>query len=568
MAKGIIRYQHTCVGHYGAITMKNSLSQTYTAKTYLFLLFFIPLLWYWMYSFWIVPSKNYYTNDAQFPYFVNSLAIYNGGSYQYVDHPGTPVEVLGTVLIGITYPFLANAPNGFSFYLLQHPDIFFTTAYVFLIIMHLAAILVFFFTARTLLRLENSLAAAALASMYFAIHIDSLSSSLIWNHNSFGFPFGVLLMLFMVRTLTQAEQHDKTIPVSSLIILGVGAGILTSITFYMISFGIGIIIAVGTYYLFTKKSYLKILLTLIIVGASSIVGFFISILPVLNKMPVFFDWILKIFTHEGKYLAVPENEPTLARIAKNTAGMWENLPALLIAIIVVVLLAAFAIALNRKRLSENIDYWAITLGLSVQTVTLLFILLDRPSRPAYFLSLAATIPVLVFVLLKTLEKHASIYTTIVRAGSLVIFVGIIGTTFHAMQTRQAEIAALNAAQERVSSVVNEYAQKNRRSTEDIVILWMHDTYSACWGLRLGNGKANRIFNAQLDVICKNQYELTRNIRVMMPNKPTILNETNWDIIFTCKQWVDDLLEYDPSLVVKPQPDINWTCGNMVIVTKK
>lgn len=548
--------------------MKIVSSRAHTIKIFLSASFFIPLVFYWVYSFWIAPSENYYTNDAQFPYFMNSLAVYDGGSYQYVDHPGTPVEILGTVLIGITYPFLANTPNGFIFHHLQNPGIFFNIAYAFLVFMHLTVMLVFFRIAQSSLKLETPLVSAALATMYFAIHIDSLSSSLIWNHNSFGFPFGTLLFLYAVKVLTRAEQRSEAVPTFSLTVLGLGAGVLTATTLYMFSFWIGIILAVGLYYLFTKKAHLKTLLALATVAASSAIGFFISILPVLSKMPIFFDWIFKIFTHESRYLAVPENEPTLARIIKNIAGMWESLPALLIVIVITLILAVIVVVLNKKRISENPASWAIAIGFSVQMMTLLFILLDRPSRPAYFLSLAATIPVLVFAFIKILEDQSTIYRVVVRIGSLLIFAGIIWTTLHAIHTRQSEIDSLNVAQEKVSSIIKEYAQQTGRPTDDIVTLWMHDTYSVCWGLRLGNNKANRIFTSELDILCKNQYELTKNMRVIMPDKSTLLSEMSWDIIFTCNQWTDDLLEFDPSLVVEPQPDVQWTCGNMVTVTKR
>jgi hypothetical protein len=531
------------------------------------ILFIAPLFFFWIYSIWINPSNNYYVNDAEFPYFVNSLAVFKGGTYRYVDHPGTPVEVLGSGILALTYPFLSSAPNGFVFYHLQNPGVFFNLTHYFLLLIHLLCIYIFFLFARRFINTQGATLATSLAVMYFAIHPGTLGASMIWNHNSFSFPFGTLLLLFLFKTLQKEIGPHTGIPIIALIGLGLGAGILASFTIYLLAWLGGILITIFLYYLLKRLPFLQTATALAITGASGVIGFFLATLPVLGKLSFFFNWVFRIFTHESRYLAVPEHEPTFIRIYNNYIKLGNTLPALFIATTITLILVVIVVYVFWRKTSEKAGTWALIGGLTTQTVLLLFILLDRPSRDAYFLSLAAILPVLMLAILSITQHKPKIHQFLAAGTGILVLIGIISTTYNGISTHRKEISSLASAEAKISETINNHASKVNRDPDEIVILWTHDTYSTCWGLRLGNIKAGKVFDAELDILCKNQFQLNNNFRAVMSDQSHRLKEVNWDIIFTCEKWANDLVEYNPTISIEYQPGIEMTCGNMIIAFK-
>ena len=79
---------------------------------------------------------------------MNSLAIFKNGRYGYIDHPGTPVQVVGTILLGGMYPFTKDVPGGFVSYYLREPGRFLDVAHALLVFLYLGATSFFFRVAR------------------------------------------------------------------------------------------------------------------------------------------------------------------------------------------------------------------------------------------------------------------------------------------------------------------------------------------------------------------------------------------------------------------------------------
>src|SRR5689334_10029346 len=74
------------------------------------------------------PQAYYRDYDPQMAYFLNSLAPFKGAPYVYADHPGTPVEIIGTLLLGISYVFFTDHASFINTYL-EHPELFLNLAH-------------------------------------------------------------------------------------------------------------------------------------------------------------------------------------------------------------------------------------------------------------------------------------------------------------------------------------------------------------------------------------------------------------------------------------------------------
>src|SRR5574341_2592619 len=529
--------------------------------------FALPLLCFWVYFIWVNPSENHYTVDTEFPYFLNSLAVFKGGSYTYTDHPGTPLEEIGTTILAVTYPFLATTPEGFISFHLQNPGVFLNIAHYFLILFNLLCILIFFRAAQSADQQGKAVRAAALATMYFAVHPSSLSATTVWNHNSFNFPFGTLLLLFLFKSLNKGSS-EATINKSTLVGLGLGAGILASVTIYMAAWIIGIIIAIFVYYWLRNLSWRQTILAVALTGASGALGFFLAVLPVIDRIAVFWNWVYSIAAHQSKYLATPPDEPIPARLRNNLGNFYNILPILFLSTILVIGLALLAFLLWRKQLREKAGGWAITAGLSVQIIVLSIFFLDHPLREAYFLSMAAILPVLTMAVLMIWEHSSPISKIMNTALSGLVAIGIIVTATQSIVEQRDEVSSFEASQAQAAKSISNYAQAAGRSPTQLLVFWMYGTYSQCWGLRAGDTLSRNIFLKEINRICPNQYYLGNNLRSNINGNTIPLQETKWDMIFTCEKYLDDLTGYDLSITIDRYPAIRWGCGNMVIVYKK
>ena len=79
-------------------------------------------------------------------YMMSSLSVYKSVPYYYVDHPGTPVELLGTLLLGATRPLAKAAGEAPVNYILERPEVFFSIAHGFITLLSIttATLLVLF----------------------------------------------------------------------------------------------------------------------------------------------------------------------------------------------------------------------------------------------------------------------------------------------------------------------------------------------------------------------------------------------------------------------------------------
>src|ERR1700730_5855597 len=77
---------------------------------------------------WIAPHSARVWYDPSLIYLISSLSAFRGREIERRDHPGTPVEAFGTLLLGLTYPVVHAARDGFVNHYLTHPQHFLSVA--------------------------------------------------------------------------------------------------------------------------------------------------------------------------------------------------------------------------------------------------------------------------------------------------------------------------------------------------------------------------------------------------------------------------------------------------------
>ena len=152
------------------------------------LLVVLLLLGYWLYTQFIQPLPFYFRYDPELPYFMSSLSVFKGHPYVFVDHPGTPVEVLGTLILALTYPFTGGNSEQFVIYHLQNPMLFLVMGRS---LLTFAGILSVVLVARYAIRVgdwKDAVLSLAIAVSYFAIHpqMNPLSPTMASPRSRFG----------------------------------------------------------------------------------------------------------------------------------------------------------------------------------------------------------------------------------------------------------------------------------------------------------------------------------------------------------------------------------------------
>lgn len=281
----------------GELQMENLLKKRpFSAKNLFLVITLLPIVVYWAF-FNVIDKGPFYMRYDPESLLFDSLAIFKGIPYSYVDHPGTPVTLLGSLFFGITYPFLALRGDNFFLTHLFHPDYFFQIAYIFTLGLTLVSATSFYKISNKLLGNGAFLISSALALFYFVLHPMAFISISFWSHNAFNYFLGTLLLIWLFSLVID----DKPISKKRLIVLGFCYGLLSTVQLYMIAWPIGAIFSIFLYHKFIlsnwKESFIK---TLQFLGGV-LLGVFVFMLPAVKSWEKFAKWIIGIATHQGRY---------------------------------------------------------------------------------------------------------------------------------------------------------------------------------------------------------------------------------------------------------------------------
>lgn len=486
----------------------------------------LPLLIFWI--FWLFHPAYWFHTDPAAWYFLDSLAPFAGKPYVYVDHPGTPVHLIGTFLLGLTYPFF-DSQEAFIRYYIGKPEAFFVQANLFLLAANILTILVFYKTVSPGLNRDKILAASALSLMYFGIHPHGFNSLIYWSHNSFNFIFGTLWLLWLYNAL-----HKKTPPGwKTLSALGFAAGALSMTQLYLLAWLAGGVVSVFAFGLRSGRSMRQALGDGFILLAGGAAGILTLLAPISGQVPRMLEWLARLLGTDGLYGAGAKNLYSLNLIPLSI-GFWaQYTPALMLALgLTLIGLATIAWLTRQKHLDISPADFAMLAGMLVQIAALLLILSKFFSRIRYTLSLAAVLPVLVFIIIKLLENSPWNLAPIKR----MLYIGtIISALFFMVDDMQIQgqrdFVEKDAAQAR-SVAAASFAQSKGIAKDEVVTVYGFGTPLKCAGLLLANNWI-RAFDREIGDLCPNQYALydfAFDVEFNLTQPVPHIEEIDWDLV--------------------------------------
>ncbi len=463
---------------------------------YLFVV--IPPLTYWIY--WTLNPSYWFNADPAVVYFVDSLSIFAGNSYQFVDHPGTPVHLIGSFLLALTYPFFSSREAFINFYLAR-PGAFFLMANTFLLTMNIICVIVFYKTAATTLQYHQTVAGITLALLYFALHPYSFPSLTFWSHNSFNFPFGTLWLLWLYTELRSNEEINDR----KLILLGFAAGILAVAQTYFIVWLFSGIVTIFVFSMRLNRNFKQAILSGTYMFAGGVLGILAMLVPVYKELPRFAAWLTRIITHQGLYGTGERGIYTLAMIPISLSYWWAAIrPMMLILIFTLLALGIFAIWYKRSTVKIPPGTFAMLFGLLVQTILVLFVLSKAVFRLRFSLSLAALLPVLILIVLKLSEMTPWGVSKLKNLFYAAILIGVVSALGQQISLQQGRASVERDAPFAKEQAVTQLAQRKNVSERDIVVVYAFAVPLKCPSLLLASNWTGS-FEKEIASLCPNQY---------------------------------------------------------------
>lgn len=509
----------------------------------------LPILVYWV--FWMLNPSYWYNGDPAAFYMIDALSVFDGGLYTYVDHPGTPMQVVGTAMMAATYPLFGSSEALIDFYL-RRPEVFFMMANLLLLTAHLVTVVIFYRIARKILGRNTVLEAAAVSLLFFTINPYSFPSLTFWSHNSLNFAFGTLLLLWLFNELLKGRDLRP----GRLLLIGFAAGVLAIAQIYFFVWMATCVLAVFVFTYRLHHSVRHAFGQSLYMIAGGLLGNIAMLVPIYKELPRFIDWALHVTAHSGAYGTGEKGIFPLSLIPTALTIWWVNArPMLIVLVLVIAGLAVFSFLRRKQSMRVEPAIYAMTIAMFVHLFILLIPLIKAALKLRYTLALAATLPILILLLLKLSEGFEWRRLEVTRILSVLVLVGVGVSLVREMDlakrrayVEQEAIRALDRAEKLL-------AKEMKIPREDLVVVYAFATPIKCSGMLEGSNWTGA-FKDKLAVLCPNQHaifdsELKLNTYEPVPG----LQDIDWDLVV----WPgngSDLPEYLDSIGAVTIPD-SW-----------
>lgn len=489
---------------------------------------FPPFLLITFWIFWLYHPAYWFNTDPAAWYFIDSLAPFAQKPYMYVDHPGTPLHILGTLILGVTYPFF-ESQEAFIQYHIAEPEFFFIAANFFLLMLNLFTIVLFYKTVVNALEQNKILWATALSLMYFGIHPNGFHSLIYWSHNSFNFIFGTLWLLWLYLVLQRGDRLNRW----QITGLGFAAGAISMTQLYLLAWLIGGLVGILVFTAQTEKSLKKTAQNGGLFLLSAATGIICLLLPIGGQLSRMIEWMARLIGSSGIYGTGERSLYTLNLIPLSIQFWIEYIPLIMFSLA----LAALGLAIILRQAQQKGKIFsagdmAMLAALIIQVAVLFLILSKFFYRVRYTLALAAVLPVLIFILLKMIENRNQYFSWAQR----IIAIGLLASTsifmVNTMQTqKQRDFVEKDAARAR-SIAVNTIAQQKQIAKHDVVTVYGFGTPLKCAGLLSANNWI-RAFDKEIETLCPNQfalYDFAFEVNLNLIHPVPRLEEIDWDLV--------------------------------------
>lgn len=485
---------------------------------------------WWLFSQVLLPLPLHVGADPQIAYMMSSLSPFKGEAYTFIDHPGTPVEIVGTLIIAMTYPFMRSGNTSFVMAHIQNPMLFLTIVRALLVLM---SVITMGTLAKRVLHKghwTDELAASALAVLFFSIYPRAFDQIVAWSHNSFAYPLGALLGLGVM--LIFRDQGGGTR--AGRLQLGAMLGVFAAIQLYFITWAFGAVVAAVTYFLLKRNGRRAIEFS-VQLGIAAAAGFILVTLPIASKYAEFIHWIIRVGSHQGRHGSGPPGFISLGSAVSNLLTLVGQAPLLFITMGVTLLL--LIVALSRGSISRRSKpgLWACAAGFAAQVLAMLFLILKHPGV-LYLQAVAVSLVLLLAVTLELLRPVGASAPGGYRLGvfglSLAVFALFAFGEMRAFLVHRVEVEHVNKAEAEISRFIEVSTSEQGVDDSAITKLWVYGMPSDCQVLWYGNRYAHYAFTPEIGALCPHDlnYDLWEGVVTLPDGSLVPLEDAAWDVL--------------------------------------
>lgn len=430
------------------------------------------------------------------------------------------------MLLGAIYVFFTNHVNFISYYL-ENPELFLNLAHGFITLLSILCAVYFFLTVLSTLQKPNVYLALSLALLFYGLHPYSFKTLTVWSHTSFNFPLGAgyLIFLFTVAHDTQGQISNRLAAG-----LGLASGVMIAVMINFVPWLVTTLVFIFLSNRMKRIPWKKSLITGSMVVLACAAGFLVSILPSFHRMPYFFGFIYNLFTHQLLYGTGPEGIPSISLLWSNLHDMATTAPLVFLVMLASLLISLFIFLQRNSRTPENHSIWALNFSLLLQGGMIVLAVLKHPGEH-YLLSLTATLPVLLLVIIKLSDFNWRFSRQFSNA--LIVF-SIISITVFALlsiKNRHAELLEARAVEAEINRVITEQAIRLNKKPGELLILRTNETYSYCSALLHGDFFSAGVFATEINSLCPSQaYFFNRYDWVLYRGTQVAIRDFPWDIL--------------------------------------
>ena len=377
-------------------------------RIYLILLLF-PLFFFtleWMFK---ADYSYYYMSvyDPAYVYLLNGLNLANLNIIGHVDHPGTPLQILISIVIRITYLFRNN--NTLIEDVFLNPELYLNNISFTLISINTIAI---FLTGCIIYHIFRNLPGA----IFIQLSVFLSNSAMFFLSVVMVEPLLVFTELVMIMFIFQYIYKNNRKFLNKYIIafaIVSGFGIANKIVFFPI-------ILIPFMLLKGIKSRVKFILILVI-------SFLIFILPAIGRFKYFILWIKSLIIYAGKF---GQGEPTVINInefIQNLINIFKDEYVFTIAYILIIITIGLYLRRRYRILLKENKYYKLLVIIFI-TITIQIIIVAKHYSHHYMIPahiLIATSVFLIVLIVKKLGINAFTFIPKKLLTFIVIFLGFL-----------------------------------------------------------------------------------------------------------------------------------------------
>jgi|GEM_PF-3027369 len=468
----------------------------------------VLLIGYWVYTQVINPLPIYSNYDPEFSYMLNSLTPFKDLElYARMDHPGTFLQIAGSLIAIILSP-ISILKDGYPYtYLINHPVAFIFSARFIILLLNIFTVRIIYKYFQYPKTWSESFAGASALVVYFATHTYSFTHLGNWSPNSFNFAVGTFVLVILYILIKNGKYKD----LRTLWMVSVAIGLAATFQIYMVTIILCAIAALFFTSLFERNHWKDTLKYSAVSTFGAIAGYITGTLVILEHYSSFIRWIGNVIAHQGSYGSGTSGFVSKSNFLRNMVLLWNENPALFIFWFISLLVFILIFAFTTKKNQFKAPTWAFILGINLQILSL-FILFGKQPGHRYLLSIVSLFPLIIISIAGLLDERSKLTIGFFSATFAGLLILLIANINNSISNHNELIHYYDSYQKELNTFRANQPGDTDFDSDNITYYWTYDTFSLCYSLWFGNDFSKTRFTNEILNMCPDdlQYDVWKN----------------------------------------------------------